>query len=622
MSRANSGAVVALGLLLLVVVFTGCNWRPTGSFTPNPPPVEPGFAEVLAAVDKAPPRQQRAVAVGLSKAPGKLFAWELEDARMLWERPVTGRSAPHVFGRYVVTEEREDGLVVVRNLMTGNEIFSFENEDLRLIGGDGEGQSAVIGLSTGAEDRAYSTLLFIRNDQLAWRYSVGFAIGAPAYRGGYVFVPWATQTLSVLEAERGRQVLLTRIDDVLGHTFVDRGHVYMGQHAILRLTKSFQTGSKAKAARYAPKARSLPGQPPLLRDAYELPQGPDSAVHRLRLVWRPAGEEETVRLENETLYFLFYRLVFALEPDADELKWVFQNDSDIVGASVQPGGLLLADTDGDIMLVDAAEGRVVWQMETGLPLEVVRFRAGDFSQGFELEGEAPPLAECLNKAALLRDSRLAGGRALAVRFLAQIDAPEVTEQLISICEERESPPPLRRSACDALSKRTKGQAHVIKALKRTASFLEDQVGPPVGPLARAAQGMKLRNALPLLLKHLDDPHTADEDLPPLMTALKSLGNAATVRPIEDFLLLYHAHPSNAYLNNALVIAVETLVERRGKGAVKTLRRIADDPMSVSVVRTKATMELNKLEGPRPIELPPGKAPKRGKTGGASKAKGR
>lgn len=618
MIRLNGG----VGLVALSIVLSSCGWRPSGSFSPNPPPVEPGFAEVLAAVDKAPPRQQRAVAVGLSKAPGKLFAWDLESARMLWERPVTGRSAPHVMGRYVVTEEREEGLVVVRNLLTGLEIFSFENEDLRLIGGDGEGQSAIIGLSTGAEERAYSTLLFIRNDQLAWRYSVGFAIGAPAVRGGYVFVPWATQTLSVLEAERGRQVLLTRIDDVLGHTFVDRGHVYMGQHAIFRLTKSFQAGSKAKAARYAPKARPLPGQPPLLRDAYELPLGPDSAIHRLRLVWRPAGEGETVRLENETIYFLFYRLVFALEPDSDELKWVYQNDSDIVGAQVQPGGLLLADTDGDILFVAADDGRAVWQTETGLPLEVVQFRAGDFSQGFELEGEAPPLAERLNKAALLRDSRLAGGRALAVRYLAQIDAPEVTEQLISICEERESPPPLRESACVALSKRSNGQAHVIKALKRTESFLHDQVGPPVGPLARAAQGMKLRNAVPLLLKHLDDPHTADEDLPPLMTALKELGNAGTVRPIENFLHLYHADPSNAYLNNALVIAVETLAEHRGKGAIKTLRRIADDPMSVSVVRTRASLELNKIEGPRQIKLPPGKARKRSKSGNGGKVPNR
>lgn len=606
---------------LVAVVAAACGWRPSGSFTPNPPPSGPrSFEAVLAAVEKAPPRDQAPVAVGVTggaevEGEGSIFAWDLRAGRALWQQRTKAVSTPHVLGRYVVAEEGTAGRVVVRDLATGAELLVHENEDLHLIGGDGEGDSTIIGLSTGLDERAYSTLVLVRGGEVAWRLSVGFAIGTPALRGGLVFVPWATHTLSVLDAANGRQVLLSRIDDVLGHAFVDRGNVYLGQHALFRLTKSFIGGAKAKAARYQPAARSLPGQPPLLRDPFEVPQGPTSAVNRVQLVWRPAGEGETVALQDETLYFQFYRLVFAFEPGRDELRWVYQNDQDLVGAAAQPGGVLLADSGGTFVLVDARTGQPAWQVETGLAPLFVRFRADLFAQTAENAAAPAPLAEQLVKTAQIPDTQLAGGRALAVRYLARLESPAVTEHLITLCdaEGASTPAPVRDQACNGLAKRTEGPDHVVNALKRQARFLKGEGAPPVGPLAQAAQQMKLQRAVPLLLRHLEDPHTPDADLPALLAAIKALGSPGVMDPVERFLVLYHADVSSAELDEALVTAVEALAEHRGKAASPTLKRIADDPMSVAAVKARAAGALAQLAAPpapaktAPAEPPPAAA---------------
>ena len=54
--------------------------------------------------------------------------------------------------------------------------------------------------------------------------------------GKRVLVPWATQRLSVLDTDAGAELVRWHMNDtVLGHALVDRGHVYVGQHGLLRL---------------------------------------------------------------------------------------------------------------------------------------------------------------------------------------------------------------------------------------------------------------------------------------------------------------------------------------------------------------------------------------------------
>jgi outer membrane protein assembly factor BamB len=552
---------------------------------------------VLAAIDEAPAREELPVAVGVGGEPSTLFVWDLQRGRKLWERPASVRSAPHVLGSYVVTEE--EGRVVARDLETGEERFTYRDEELRLVGGDGEGDRAVIGLSTGSSgDEAYSTVLLARGGELIWAQSVGFAIGSPALRGDYVFVPWMTHSLSVLSGEDGRQLLRLRMDDVIGHAFVQNGKVYTGQHGVFRLTPSFEYAQRAKAARYAPLARPLPGQPPLLRDGYESPLGADSAVHRVRLAWRVTGEDETVGFEDQTLYFIFYKLVFALSADEDELRWVYHHDSDLVGVAAQPGGLLLADEGGDLLFLSAESGRQIWGAQTGQSPVVVRFRAANLSPEGEPEGRPSPLADQLFQAAQMNDPRLPGGRALAIRFLSRIEDGEVTSQLITVCDDGDAPEQVRDAACEALAERSTGGPHVITALRRRAAFLQGEEAPPVGPLARAAERMELRAAVPLLLQHLVDPHTPDDALPPIMQALKNLAGAPAARPIEEFLVLYHADPSSEGLTQALGVAVEALARLRRRGALPTLQALAGDEMTVPSVRARATQAIARLEGSR------------------------
>src|SRR5688572_1977253 len=113
-----------LGALLLL---TTCGGGSPAMFSPTfPDNRDPDVANVLARLRTAPARDGRPVAVGISAAPSKLFAYDLAANRMLWQRPITARTAPHVAGDLVVVQEANG--VVARDLATGNERFTLDDE--------------------------------------------------------------------------------------------------------------------------------------------------------------------------------------------------------------------------------------------------------------------------------------------------------------------------------------------------------------------------------------------------------------------------------------------------------------------------------------------------------------
>src|SRR5687767_12142645 len=131
-------------LTFLVGCFTtACGGGGPAMFSPTfPDNREPDVGTVLARLRTAPARSDRPVAVGITAAPSKLFAFDLAGGQMLWERPVQARTAPHVAGDLVVVQESTG--VVARDLATGAERFTLDDEGLRLVGADGaEGYAAI-----------------------------------------------------------------------------------------------------------------------------------------------------------------------------------------------------------------------------------------------------------------------------------------------------------------------------------------------------------------------------------------------------------------------------------------------------------------------------------------------
>jgi hypothetical protein len=65
-------------------------------------------------------------------------------------------------------------------------------------------------------------------------------------------------------------------------------------------------------------------------------------------------------------------------------------------------------------------------------------------------------------------------------MLGALDDPGVTENLVSLCDDRNVPASVHAAACEGLGARTTGPDAIVTALGRHQSFLQGTAAPPVG----------------------------------------------------------------------------------------------------------------------------------------------
>ncbi|UJR79022.1 PQQ-binding-like beta-propeller repeat protein [Sandaracinus amylolyticus] len=548
-------------------------------------------ADVRAVLDRvaaAPPRQEPGIVVGLTPAPMRLWAYDVAAGRALWEQPAEAETTPQVAGDYVVVQEPSG--IVVRRLSDGSVATRFGDDELSMTGADGEGPLAAIALSTGGAVGARSRLVVVQNGGVAWQLGVEQAIGEPAVRAGMIFLPWAQQNLSVLDASGAELARVRFTRGVVGHALADERAIFFGQQGLAQLSE--RTTSAPDAPWFQPVARELPGNPGLLRNAYEPPPSPTSATHHVRLVWRAVPSDGDVSLQDDTIYLVFYRLVFALGANDESVRWVAQLPADVVGATANEAGVVVADENGGLFSLSRQDGRVMASAQTGQPATWAHVASASLRAGAP-EGEAMPLRDQLLAATQNTDARLVPARAYAARLLASMPEPEVTASLVALCDDRSLPAQLHAAACDALALRESGIEHVTSALERHASYLAGTSAPPVGALARAAARANERRAVPLLIAQLRDPQTPADDLAAVAQALQALGDASAREPLEDFVRLYHAE-NDQTLARPLAAAITAYTALAGPASQETLRWVIDDPMSMPAARAAAQQALTAL----------------------------
>ena len=567
----------ALGLAL----FAACG---PPAFTPAfPESQEPEITRSLRALAEPQEIEARPVVAGIG--PSGLFAFDLATGQVLWQREVTAQSAPVVAGDFVVTHEA--GGITGRRLADGEVRFRLD-EEWRLVGAHGVGERVVVSAAVGSVETPRGVIALVKDDDVRWVHELDMPVGRAALVGQRVLVPWATLRMSILDLGTGRELARTRmLDSVVGHAFVQDGVAYVGQHGLFRVQPGLEAGRRDAVPYYEPAGRPLPGQPPLLPDGYQTVAPPDSATHKVRLGWRAISEGDRVSLLSDTLYYVFYKLVFALDANADEIRWVHVHPTDVVGFEVTRQGPVLVDSSGAVVGLDPATGAARFTKSIGTEVQVASVRAGTA----ELAGEAPadaepqPLAAQLLAAASLDDARLGGGRALAARHLGRHEGADVTGQLVSLCSDRGAPESARIAACEQVATRTEGVEHVRAAIAKHGSFLDDVQAPPVGALARAAGSMRARGLVSSLVAHIEDPATPNAELPGLFEGLAALGDASVVRPIESFLQMYHAERDDQELTNAVIAAARALHTLQGERSRATLDAVVNDPLTSEPVRS-------------------------------------
>ena len=583
-------------LTILAMLLVGCGGgSSSGFFGPTFPDNRPEHVDqVMTRLSQAPPASEPSVAVGLTGS--EVFVWDVGAGSMLWKQPANARTVPHIAGDLVVTQEQSG--IVARDLRTGTERFRHEDQAMHLIGAGGEGPLGAIVLSTGGGVGAHSQLIVTRNGDIDWDVEVDHALGAPAVRAGLVFVPWGNQNVSIIDAEAGAEIARVRVaDEVVARAFVEQGDVYVGKTGLFRFTSSMASGTREQAAHFTPGVdeAELPGRPEFLVDAYSPPPSPQSAKNRIRLEWHPSGSGEELGLSNDNLYLVFYKLVFALDPSGETVRWVYEHGADIVGAQATDAGLWAADANGSLAMLGASDGLPRPAGDMGVEPQVVRLQPAGASPSGPPQGEAMPVRDQLLAAAQSTDARLVPARVMAISHLAALEEPEVTTNLIALCESERAPAPVQSASCEALAQRSSGGDQIIAALQRHAAYLEGTTSPPVGALARAAVRMEEQRAVPMLIAHLKDPATPAADLAPLLVALKELGDRGAAQPIRDFVRMYHADEPTDELIAALQAGLEALATLQGPVARETLEEIANDPLGIPPVRGRAAQLIQGLD---------------------------
>lgn len=568
---------------------------------------EPALDTVMADLAAAPAREAQPVIAAVTRSPAGLLLWDLREARERWRVEADVRSTPIVAGEYVVTAEG-DG-VVVRSLADGARVHTLDDPHLHLVGADGEGRNAVVALARREGESPLGFVVGIHDGAAAWSHDLPLPVGVPAAVGNAVVIPWGHQRLSILDAVDGAERLRLHLEHmVLGHAFHHGARVYVGQHRFVALRSELFDDEHAQHDGLEPRGRPLPGQPPILPDAYVPRMEADGAGNRVRLAWAfTPPETEPPGFADDALYFVFYRLVFGLAADADDVRWTRAQDRDVVGVDALPGGLVVVSDDGHVAMLAAADGREIHSANLGVELRAADVRAEGFVPPAAPDAGSTPagasLADQLWTAASLEDVRLGGGRALAIRFLARDDSAEVTEELIALCSDRSDSSQARGAACDELAERISGGPAVLTALHAGASFLEETPAPPIGALARAAASMHLRQAVPFLVQHLEDPSTPIDELVGVFTGLADLGDARAVAPIERFVRLYHADATDAPTLAALGAAAQALVALDADRTAD-VQAMADDPLAPEPARQRLALAL----APPPAAAPTPDAP--------------
>lgn len=533
-------------------------------------------------------RRESAIAVTVTGSPTRLAAFDLAAGASLWESAIELRDVPHVAGRSVVTHEGSE--VVVRDLRTGRVTSRIGDRSLNLVGAAGEGGDAAFVLSTGGGVGAFSVVQGLHDGTPTFSAQMSQAFGVPAVSAGMVFVPWGHQNLSVLDLSSGSEIARLRSGDgVIASALALDGNVFFGQSSVALFTESASPA-------FAGLSQAMPANPQLLRDAYQPPQGANSAQNRVRLVYRPVVEAGQAGFDDGTVYLVFYRLVFALTEEGRLASWVAQIPRDAIGAQVVDGGVVVIDESGGAHMLSTDDGREVWSAQLGQGLVFASIAAEGLTGGAP-QGEAMPLRDQLLSAAQNTDGRLVPLRELAVRLLAAMPEPDVTANVIAVCDDRSITPSVRNAACEGLATRTIGNDHVIAALERHSTFLRGVRSPPVGALARAAVAMGERRAVPLLVGHLRDPETAAADIAPLAQALAQFGDESAVAPLADFLRLYHAESSDSGLEPGLAAALTAYRTLAGPTSRELLEEIANDGIALESVRNAARAQITALDAP-------------------------
>ncbi|HVJ94589.1 MAG TPA: PQQ-binding-like beta-propeller repeat protein [Labilithrix sp.] len=488
---------------------------------------------------------------------------------------------PIIDGGVVVVSGNNE--VVALDSATGKQLWARPTGGMPLLGAGDDGVITAVSLSRGSG----STLLVVGRDGAVKRQiETDKVIGDPAVMGGVVFVPWANQYVSALDAETGEELGRATVRDKVSRALSIGGSLYFGELAMIRFDDHIGLASRGQATRIAIPTRELPGTPRLLVPGTERIPPVANARDRDRLFGRPTDGPAPAGVDSNRFYASYYRLIFGFESQRGQLAWVRTHSDDFIGGEAVRGGVVLCDDEGKIVVFDAQSGRTAMEKSIGEGIKSCVVQADTF----EAPKPASPvvaLSDQIAEAVTLREATLATAQRLLLRELGKLEDERATKTLIDVASDSRSVPVLVADARAALATRRNGASFMLASLRRRYDYLRDVlVSPPVGPIADALAAMKDRAAAPLLTSRLFDPHITDDDVKHAAMALAELGTGSELPELKAFFAMYRGTASTDEVALAVASVGEALLRIDPKGSRPILEAAVSDGMTVPVAKAK------------------------------------
>ena len=476
------------------------------------------------------------------------------------------------------------GELFALDAMTGKKLWARPLGAMSMRGAGDDGKVTVVSLAQSGGQG--SMLLAIdRGGSVTRQIETEKAIGVPAVLGGYAFVPWSSQYVSIINLDNGDEAARILLRGKVSHAEAIGGGLYFGESDTFRFDEKIGEASKDGAAKLSIPQRELPGTP-MLRTPGEDRVGPIAlAIDKTKIYARPAAAEGALSLDSKRFYGTYFRIVMGFDADKGALAWVWNTKDDLAGGAAGPGSFIACDEEGKITVLDANGGGVEAEMTFGEPIKSCVVQAESFKAGPPKGQMALPAQ--IADALLNRDAEMVSAQRLLLREMSTLEDELATKTLVDLASDPRTAPPLVVDARTALAGRRNGAKYMLDALARHYDFLKDVLlPPPVGPIAQALAAMKEKGGATLLAAHLLDPANSEDDAKQSAAALVDLGDAAQLPQLKEFFGLYRASHEGDVMAAAVVSAGQALVKLGGADGRKTVDAALADPMTPEGVKAR------------------------------------
>jgi hypothetical protein len=318
-----------------------------------------------------------------------------------------------------------------------------------------------------------------------------------------------------------------------------------------------------------------------------------------------------------------YRFMFSFDPHDGTLRWAHGNPKGDVAAAEHLGkSIAYVGTDGEIVVLDAANGARLWAGRAGMPVMGATFDADGFVPAAGTASPPDSLAATLRRIVWDPDRRFIAVKVFAVDALARLPGTDVSRELLKVITREGIPRELYARAGDVLVNRKDATIvpDLVGALKIRYDYVEGSKPRGLEIIARALAAIGTSDGMSMLLDHLLDPETSLIAVREIAVAASRAKIRAAVPAFRDFLTTYRADPVFQTDPGPMIAVVEGLLQIGASKERQLLRFVADDPRTLEKLRAYIAAALEQTrqgqirtpvtaqKGPRAVAPPAGAAP--------------